>query len=77
MDSWTGDCSGSTLSTTVLMNGVKACTANFAGCPDNPAKNQQTGAIFTTLGNAYNDVTTWTGDTIMLLGTTLAGGGPK
>jgi uncharacterized repeat protein (TIGR02543 family) len=73
--SWTGDCSGTNPSTTVFMDAQKACTADFALCGDQPAKNARTTTTYTSLGNTYGDTTplvgTVDGDTIQLLATTL------
>ncbi|MDA8082244.1 MAG: lectin like domain-containing protein [Nitrospiraceae bacterium] len=69
---WTGDCAGVNPSTAVLMSTARNCSANFASCLDNPARNERTSASFPSAGNAYSSVATLTGDTIELIGTTLS-----
>ncbi|MFI5294600.1 MAG: lectin like domain-containing protein [Thermodesulfovibrionales bacterium] len=71
--SWGGNCSGSNPSTTVLINGVKNCTASFVSCVINPTKDISSGTLYPTVGGltgAYADALD--PDTIRLLATNLS-----
>ena len=72
--SWGGDCSSTNPSTSVAMNGVKSCTANFTPCGDNPAKNESGPSTYTSIGNVTTGAYAAASnpDTIRLLATTLS-----
>ena len=65
--SWSGNCTGTGLSTMLTMNASKSCTANFAVCASQPAKNATTSNLYPSINSAYNDATTANGDTIKIL----------
>jgi hypothetical protein len=67
-DSWSGDCSGSQISTSVIMNSSKNCTANFLTCNSLPVENVNSHFPYSYIEDAYHDTTdTVDGDTIGLL----------
>jgi hypothetical protein len=63
--SWSGNCSGTGLSINLTMNAPKSCTANFASCASQPAKNAAN--PYPSIYAAYNSANTVNGDTIKIL----------
>ncbi|HXX57742.1 MAG TPA: lectin like domain-containing protein [Thermodesulfovibrionales bacterium] len=68
---WTGDCTGTNPSMSVSMSGPLSCAANFVPCLDYQARDEMTATSFTSVGSAYSDASTLSGDTIQLVATIL------
>ncbi len=66
--SWSGDCTGMKLSTSLVMNSSKNCTANFAACASLSVKNYNSSLPYDSIQAAYDDVEhTFDGDVLEIL----------
>ncbi len=70
LSSWGGDCSGTDLTTTLTLDGLKTCSASFSACGDKPVQNARTNATFDFIGGGSNAYAlAVTGDTLRLIAT--------